>query len=151
MKNEGLKPISGEVYRGKLNEAEDNMNCQMSDVTVTLRDGRTHTLDNVFIRGSQIRFLILPDMLKNAPMFKVFHSILKMLRNPKLSRTSDEPSAVAKAWALVVLELVVRRVDEALHSVGDRVAADVDVVECRAEEECHTGAKPIEEVRSLAN
>jgi len=61
----------GEVYRGKLNEAEDNMNCQMSDVTVTLRDGRTQTLDNVFIRGSQIRFLILPDMLKNAPMFKV--------------------------------------------------------------------------------
>lgn len=53
------------------------MNCQMSDVTVTLRDGRTQTLDNVFIRGSQIRFLILPDMLKNAPMFKV--SILSMI------------------------------------------------------------------------
>lgn len=64
--------FSGEVYRGKLNEAEDNMNCQMSDVTVTLRDGRTQTLDAVFIRGSQIRFLILPDMLKNAPMFKVW-------------------------------------------------------------------------------
>lgn len=46
------------------------MNCQMAEVNVTLRDGRTHTLDNVFIRGSQIRFIILPDMLKNAPMFK---------------------------------------------------------------------------------
>lgn len=46
------------------------MNCQMSDVTVTFRDGRTHHLDNVFIRGSKIRFMILPDMLKNAPMFK---------------------------------------------------------------------------------
>ena len=71
-----------------------------------------------------------------------------------MSRTSDEPSAVAKAWALVVLALAVRRVDEALHSVGDRVAADVDVVECRAEEECNTGAEPIdddEEMRSLAN
>uniref|UniRef100_A0A914DNL7 Small nuclear ribonucleoprotein Sm D3 n=3 Tax=Acrobeloides nanus TaxID=290746 RepID=A0A914DNL7_9BILA len=65
-----LETSIGEVYRGKLIEAEDNMNCQMSDVTVTLRDGRTHTLENVFVRGSQIRFLILPDMLKNAPMFK---------------------------------------------------------------------------------
>lgn len=31
------------------------MNCQMADVTVTLRDGRTHTLDNVFVRGSQVK------------------------------------------------------------------------------------------------
>lgn len=62
--------ISGEIYRGKLIEAEDNMNCQMQDITVTLRDGRTQTLENVFVRGSQVRFVILPDMLKNAPMFK---------------------------------------------------------------------------------
>lgn len=62
--------ITGEVYRGKLIEAEDNMNCQMSNITVTYRDGRVAQLENVFIRGSKIRFLILPDMLKNAPMFK---------------------------------------------------------------------------------
>jgi len=65
-----LETTIGEVYRGKLVEAEDNMNCQMSDVTVTLRDGRSQALENVFIRGSQVRFVILPDMLKNAPMFK---------------------------------------------------------------------------------
>ena len=29
--------ITGEVYRGKLIEAEDNMNCQMQNVTVTAR------------------------------------------------------------------------------------------------------------------
>lgn len=61
---------TGEVYRGKLIEAEDNMNCQMTQITVTYRDGRMATLENVYIRGSKIRFLILPDMLKNAPMFK---------------------------------------------------------------------------------
>lgn len=66
----GKLQISGEVYRGKLIEAEDNMNCQMADVCVTYRDGRTHQLENVFVRGSKIRFLVLPDMLKNAPMFK---------------------------------------------------------------------------------
>lgn len=60
----------GEVYRGKLIEAEDNMNCQMAEITVTYRDGRVAQLENVYIRGSKIRFLILPDMLKNAPMFK---------------------------------------------------------------------------------
>ncbi|XP_053685288.1 small nuclear ribonucleoprotein Sm D3 [Sabethes cyaneus] len=62
--------ITGEVYRGKLIEAEDNMNCQLMQLTVTYRDGRTANLENVYIRGSKIRFLILPDMLKNAPMFK---------------------------------------------------------------------------------
>lgn len=61
---------TGEVYRGKLIEAEDNMNCQMNQITVTYRDGRMASLENVYIRGSKIRFLILPDMLKNAPMFK---------------------------------------------------------------------------------
>lgn len=61
---------TGEVYRGKLVEAEDNMNCQMSAITVTYRDGRVAQLENVYLRGSKIRFLILPDMLKNAPMFK---------------------------------------------------------------------------------
>lgn len=61
---------TGEVYRGKLVEAEDNMNCQMTSVTVTYRDGKTANVENVYIRGSKIRLLILPDMLKNAPMFK---------------------------------------------------------------------------------
>lgn len=61
---------TGEVYRGKLIEAEDNMNCQMQNITVTYRDGQIGQLENVYIRGSKIRFLILPDMLKNAPMFK---------------------------------------------------------------------------------
>ena len=62
--------ITGEVYRGKLIEAEDNMNCQMTGCTVTYRDGKVAQLENVYVRGSKIRLLILPDMLKNAPMFK---------------------------------------------------------------------------------
>lgn len=27
-------------------------------------------LDHIYVRGSRIRFFIVPDMLKNAPMFK---------------------------------------------------------------------------------
>ena len=65
-----VETMVGETYRGKLLEAEDNMNVQMESCTVTYRNGQTARLENVFIRGSKIRFLILPDMLKNAPMFK---------------------------------------------------------------------------------
>mmetsp|Transcript_32757 Transcript_32757/g.53131 ORF Transcript_32757/g.53131 Transcript_32757/m.53131 type:complete len:141 (+) Transcript_32757:1701-2123(+) len=61
---------TGEIYRGTLVEAEDNMNSQLLNVTMTARDGRVSKLEQVFIRGSQVRFFIVPDMLKNAPMFK---------------------------------------------------------------------------------
>eukprot|EP00732_Lithocolla_globosa_P003515 Lithocolla_globosa_v1_NODE_2854_length_1845_cov_5.579564.p1 type:complete len:124 gc:universal NODE_2854_length_1845_cov_5.579564:1415-1786(+) len=61
---------TGEVYRGTLTEAEDNMNSQMSDVLMTARNGKATHLDHVYIRGSHVRFFIVPDMLKNAPMFK---------------------------------------------------------------------------------
>merc|ERR1719318_746232 len=37
---------------------------------MTARDGKVSQLEQIFIRGSKIRFIILPDMLKNAPMFK---------------------------------------------------------------------------------
>ena len=42
----------------------------MSNITITARDGRVSTLEHAYIRGSKIRFVIMPDMLKNAPMFK---------------------------------------------------------------------------------
>jgi hypothetical protein len=49
--------------------AEDNLNIALKDITVTQRDGRVSQLDQVYIRGSMIRFFIVPDMLQNAPMF----------------------------------------------------------------------------------
>ncbi|KAF7728124.1 small nuclear ribonucleoprotein Sm D3 [Apophysomyces ossiformis] len=65
-----LELKTGQLYRGKLLEAEDNMNIQLSEITVTARDGRVSQLDQVYIRGSHVRFFIVPDMLKNAPMFR---------------------------------------------------------------------------------
>lgn len=76
---------TGQLYRGKLAEgrlfligllppkllistAEDSLNISMRDITVTGRDGRISQLDQVYIRGSMIRFFIVPDMLQNAPM-----------------------------------------------------------------------------------
>ena len=85
---------TGQLYRGKLAEgthaktsqlqpmedanqtqqtAEDNLNIALRDITVTGRDGRVSQLDQVYIRGSMVRFFIVPDMLQNAPMSVPFY------------------------------------------------------------------------------
>lgn len=40
------------------------MNVQLKDITVTARDGRVSHLDQVYIRGSHVRYFIVPDMLR---------------------------------------------------------------------------------------
>ena len=47
-----------------LPETEDSMNCHMQNITLTARDGKVSKLEYVYIRGSKIRFMIVPDMLK---------------------------------------------------------------------------------------
>jgi small nuclear ribonucleoprotein D3 len=37
---------------------------------MTSRDGRVSKLEHVFLRGGQIKFIVLPELLKNAPIFK---------------------------------------------------------------------------------
>ncbi|KAF7315601.1 Zn(2)-C6 fungal-type domain-containing protein [Mycena indigotica] len=69
---------TGAMYRGKLAEAEDNLNISLKDITVTGRDGRVSQLDQVYIRGSMVRFFIVPDMLQNAPM-QVIECVLHSL------------------------------------------------------------------------
>merc|ERR1711948_113110 len=61
---------TGDVYRGDMKSAEDNWNCQLKNVLSTASDGSQTQLDQIFIRGSHIRFMTVPDMLKHAPMFK---------------------------------------------------------------------------------
>ncbi|KAJ0538090.1 putative like-Sm (LSM) domain containing protein, LSm4/SmD1/SmD3 [Helianthus annuus] len=71
---------SGEVYRGSMIECEDNWNCQLENITSPLSlnsDGKVAQLEHVFIRGSKVRFMIIPDMLKNAPMFKRLEARIK--------------------------------------------------------------------------
>ena len=61
---------SGEVYRGTLEESEDSMSCLLKNVHHTGRDGRVVRLEAVYLRGSQIRFIVLPELLKGAPLFQ---------------------------------------------------------------------------------
>lgn len=60
----------GSSYRGVLLEPEDSLNVSMKDVQVTMADGKTFKMDSVYIRGSMIRFIVVPDMLTQAPMFQ---------------------------------------------------------------------------------
>ena len=46
------------------------MNCLLENCQHTAKNGKKSYFDKVFIRGSKIRFFIVPDMFKNAPMFK---------------------------------------------------------------------------------
>ena len=61
---------NGEIYRGHLSESEETMNCLLVDVVMTARDGRVTKMDNVYIRGSQIKFMILPELLRHSPVFE---------------------------------------------------------------------------------
>jgi small nuclear ribonucleoprotein D3 len=61
---------SGEIYRGLLVSAEDTMNVGLSDVLKTARNGQVSKLPNIYLRGSSIRFIALPDLLKSAPIFQ---------------------------------------------------------------------------------
>ncbi|GAA6061794.1 hypothetical protein JCM10212_004850 [Sporobolomyces blumeae] len=61
---------AGQVYRGKLFDAEDSLSISLTNCTVTHRDGRVTQLDQVYIRGASVRFYVVPDMLSQAPMFK---------------------------------------------------------------------------------
>ncbi|CAM9906035.1 unnamed protein product, partial [Phaeothamnion confervicola] len=61
---------NGEVYRGLLDEAEDTMNCFLTGVTMTARNGRVSKLEQVYLRGSHVKYMVLPDILKAAPIFQ---------------------------------------------------------------------------------
>ncbi|KAI3633375.1 hypothetical protein MIR68_008322 [Amoeboaphelidium protococcarum] len=79
---------SGEIYRGLLHDAEDSMNIQLvaappssqsaqtppkepsiDGVLLTHRDGKKEIIEHAFIRGSNVRYIIAPDMLRASPIF----------------------------------------------------------------------------------
>ena len=81
---------NGEVYRGRLESAEDTMSCMLVSVTVTAKDGQVRKMEQVYLRGSQIKLFVLPDMLRMSPVFKKVASA---------KRSYDSKSAAAAAAA----------------------------------------------------
>ena len=60
-------------------------------VTMTSRDGRVIKMENVFLRGGLVKFVILPELLKNAPAFKKVQTMQR-----KLDKSKGPPGAVAE-------------------------------------------------------
>mmetsp|Transcript_26392 Transcript_26392/g.38660 ORF Transcript_26392/g.38660 Transcript_26392/m.38660 type:complete len:112 (-) Transcript_26392:572-907(-) len=86
---------SGEIYRGLLLSAEDTMNVSLSEVIRTARNGQISKLPSAYLRGSSIRFIALPELLKNAPIFQKVQTMKRKMeesqaahqRGPKRKRT----------------------------------------------------------------
>lgn len=78
---EGMKVTvemkSGEIYRGMLVNAEETMNMTISDVVRTAKNGQVSKIPTVYVRGSMVRFISLPELLKNAPIFKKVANLKK--------------------------------------------------------------------------
>jgi small nuclear ribonucleoprotein D3 len=83
---------SGEIYRGLLVSAEDTMNVSLSEVIRTARNGQISKLPNVYLRGSSIRFIALPDLLKNAPVFKKVQTMKRKMEESQAQRGGGEAS-----------------------------------------------------------
>jgi small nuclear ribonucleoprotein D3 len=58
---------NGALYRGLVLNVEDCFNVQMKDVRFTDKNGKKNNVSNAYIRGSQVMYIVLPDMLRNSP------------------------------------------------------------------------------------
>jgi small nuclear ribonucleoprotein D3 len=65
-----IETKKGELIRGMIFEAEDQMNIYLKNVVILGPDGVKRKTKQLYLRGSEIVFIVLPDMLKHAPMFK---------------------------------------------------------------------------------
>lgn len=78
------------------------MNVQLKDITVTARDGRVSHLDQVYIRGSHVRFFIVPDMLRYVLIHRhklerythTFHGLLSCMMYNRKTTADPLPSLV---------------------------------------------------------
>jgi small nuclear ribonucleoprotein D3 len=81
---------NGEIYRGLLLSAEDTMNMSLSEVLRTSRNGQITKLPNVYLRGSSIRFIALPELLKNAPVFQKVATMKRKMEAAQQSRQQTQ-------------------------------------------------------------
>jgi small nuclear ribonucleoprotein D3 len=77
---------NGEIYRGLLLSAEETMNMSLSEVLRTARNGQISKLPSVYLRGSSIRFIALPDILKNAPVFQKVATMKRKMEQEQQQR-----------------------------------------------------------------
>jgi small nuclear ribonucleoprotein D3 len=62
-------------------------------VIMTAKDGRQMKLENVFLRGGQIKFIVLPELLKNSPLLKKVQTLKAKKVEPDEKRGGLGPNA----------------------------------------------------------
>ena len=81
---------TGDTYRGFLVDLDDTMNCLIENCVQTTVDGKSIRIDQIFLRGSQIRFFIVPDMFKNAPMFSRVKNQARVKNDSNLRKRANQ-------------------------------------------------------------
>lgn len=104
---------NGDVYRGLVIDVEDCWNIQINECIYTSRTGQvckivvvfffmhiyhytyikptqSTKLAHVYLRGSQVRYVIAPDMLKNSPIFKHVTPQDRAKTADEINRTSTQ-------------------------------------------------------------
>lgn len=66
-----IETVNGKIYTGNLKEVDVNMNLILESGKVFLEKNTEVKFSNVVIRGSNIKFFILPPALKFAPFFDI--------------------------------------------------------------------------------
>jgi small nuclear ribonucleoprotein D3 len=61
---------NGEIIRGLLFEAEDMMNLYIKNCVVWNIHGKKRKVDQLYLRGREIVYVAIPQMLRHAPMFQ---------------------------------------------------------------------------------
>lgn len=61
---------SGIIYEGKLASVEPTLSVIISDCTITHPTGQKETAHTIMLRGSEVRFVSVPDALMNSPVLK---------------------------------------------------------------------------------
>ncbi len=55
------------IFRGNLTFIEENMNCILENTILIDQDGKLSKFKSVFLRGSNIKVFIIPDVLGGTP------------------------------------------------------------------------------------
>lgn len=79
---------NGNSYQGILGEAQDNFNCTLKECTKIDAQGNETPLEMAFVRGAQIKFIVIPEMLSLAPYFNRIKAWRKYKGNPIIGRSA---------------------------------------------------------------
>ena len=64
------------------------MNCELKRVTYRAKNGSIKKMDTVFLRGSNVRFFLLPELLKHGDIFAKIQTIAEQKQKSTKGRNS---------------------------------------------------------------